>query len=112
MAIFEGASLLALMIYHKKNFKQNRSVNNNTTQSTFVTSDAKDETVVDLTMITADIHDNVSEEHNSCDSDDLLLSRQTEARATRRLSVDLDYPQYRLSGTFADNANTDDSLLQ
>ena len=97
VAIFEGASLLALMLYHKKNF----------TRSTFVTNDTKDETVVDLTILTTDIQDNVSEEHSSFESNDLPFSRQTEARATRRITVDLDDAQHRHPSSFAGNANTD-----
>ena len=113
VAIFEGASLLALMLYHMKNFKPNRSVNINTTQSTFPTDDTKDETFVDLMMITADIQDNVDEEHSSAESEDSLFSRQTEARATRRITVDLDDPQLRHSSSFVDNPNTADySLMQ
>ena len=55
VAIFEGASLLALMLYHKKNFKPEDN-----TRLTFPTNNTKDETVVDLTNLTTDIQDDVS----------------------------------------------------
>ena len=60
VAIFEGASLLALMLYHKKNFKPKDN-----TRSTSPTNNTKDETVVDLTNLTTDIQDDVSEDSKS-----------------------------------------------
>ena len=52
IAIFEGASLLVLLLYHNKNFKQAQSVDDNATQQQSLPSNISQGTVAHLMMIT------------------------------------------------------------
>ena len=72
IAITEGSSLLALMLYHNKNFKSNQSVDvDDVTTQSVLFSDTSKQTVAHLTMLTSSIQDSLIKEDTDMDGESL-----------------------------------------